>query len=119
MNRCAFVIPYFGKFNVYFQLFLDSCKANPDFDWLIFTDDRRPFAYPQNVRVEYTTFSDIAGKFQSQLDFKISLGKPYKLCDYKLMYGTVFADYLSAYEFWGFCDVDMIFGHIVHYGCCF
>ncbi|WP_368731163.1 DUF6625 family protein [Lacticaseibacillus paracasei] len=37
MKKCCFVIPYFGNFPNYFQLFLNSCKKNPHYDWLFFT----------------------------------------------------------------------------------
>lgn len=40
MNKCCFVIPYFGKFNNYFPLYLKSCTCNNDFNWLIITDDK-------------------------------------------------------------------------------
>lgn len=43
-NRVAFIIPYFGKFNNYFPLFLKSCEANADLcDWLIYTDDKTEY----------------------------------------------------------------------------
>ena len=28
------------------------------------------------------------------------------------MYGYLFDDYLTEYDFWGHCDVDLIFGNI-------
>ena len=37
MKKCIFIIPYFGKFNEYFTLFLKSCKNNKEFNWLILT----------------------------------------------------------------------------------
>lgn len=71
MKKCVLIIPYFGKFHNYFQLFLNSCGQNPEFDWLIFTDDRRDFVYPDNVRVHYCEFRDIQELFQSKFDFPI------------------------------------------------
>ena len=68
MNRCVFIIPYFGKFNNYFQLFLNSCKPNNRFDWLIITDDHGDYAYPSNVKVIYSDFSNIKTKIQEKLD---------------------------------------------------
>lgn len=115
MKKCCFVIPYFGKFNSYFQFFLDSCRKNPSFEWLIFTDDKRLFRYPDNVHVVYCTFESIRKRIQKQYDFPISLEKPYKLCDYRLAYGEIFADELRGYDFWGFCDTDMIFGQLNHF----
>lgn len=107
-----FIIPYFGKFNNYFQLFLNSCEKNPKFDWLIFTNDERTFNYPANVHVHYTTFELLQKRIQNLFDFDIILHQPYKLCDYKIAYGYIFHEYIRDYEFWGYCDIDMLFGRI-------
>jgi hypothetical protein len=37
---------------------------------------------------------------------------PYKLCDFKPLYGTIFQDYLEGYDFWGHIDLDVIWGDI-------
>lgn len=112
MKKGAFVIPYFGYFNNYFQLFLNSCKYNPDYDWIIFTDDKTKYDYPDNVIVHYITFDEIKKYIQNKFDFPIALNYPYKFCDLKPMYGYIFSDYLKKYPFWGHCDVDLIFGNI-------
>lgn len=112
MKRIAFVIPYFGKMPDYFEFWLESVKANPSIDFLIFTDDETPYRYPENVKVEYLKFSRMKEIVQSRFDFNISLENPYKLCDYKLAYGYIFSDYLKKYDFWGHCDLDLLFGNI-------
>ena len=112
MKKCCFIVPYFGRFNNYFQLFLNSCRSNKTFNWLIFTDDKTEYNYPENVKVVYTTFEEIRDRFQSKFDFKISLDRPYKLCDFKPTYGYVFEDYLKDYKFWGECDIDTIMGNL-------
>lgn len=111
-NKIALIIPYFGRFNNYFELYLKSCAKNPDFDFLFFTDDKTEFTFPPNVHVHYTTFESLREKIQSLFDFKITLHSPYKLCDYRIAYGYIFENYLQAYDFWGFCDVDLIWGDI-------
>lgn len=112
MNKILLIIPYFGKFNNYFALFLDSCRHNPTVDWLIFTDDTTKYLYPNNVRVVYTTLQDVKRKIEGCLGFNVALEYPYKLCDFKPAYGYVFSEYLVGYDFWGYCDTDMIFGDI-------
>lgn len=112
MKKGAFVIPYFGHFNNYFQLFLNSCKYNSDYDWIIFTDDKTKYDYPENVIVHYTTFNKIKKYIQTKFEFPIALNYPYKFCDLKPMYGYIFSEYLSNYPFWGHCDVDLVFGNI-------
>ncbi|PJM75202.1 DUF6625 family protein [Bifidobacterium simiarum] len=112
MNRCAIILPYYGRFPNYFQLFLNSCGTNEDYDWLIFTDDHAPYAYPGNVTVHYETFADMQNRVRDAFDFAPELHNPYKLCDLKPMYGYLFGEYLHGYEFWGHCDCDLIFGDL-------
>lgn len=115
MKTCCFVIPYFGKFPNYFQLFLNSCKCNPDFNWLIFSDDSTAYDFPSNVLVVNMTFEALKNRIQSFFDFKIVLPTPYKLCDYKPAYGYVFNDFLTEYKFWGYCDIDVVMGSLSHF----
>ena len=112
MKKIAYVLPYFGKFPKGFELFLLSCRNNPTIDWLIFTDDRTEYKYPPNVKIKYYTFDEIKNKVQKNFDFKIVLDKPYKFCDYKPAYGEIFSEELRDYDFWGMCDLDMVWGDI-------
>ena len=112
MKKACFVIPYFGKLPECLSLFFKSCRYNIGFDWLIFTDDTESYDYPNNVRKVYISFDLLREHIQKKFDFKISLSFPYKLCDYKPAYGYLFEEYLREYEFWGYCDLDMIFGDI-------
>lgn len=112
MKKCIFILPYFGKFNNYFELFLKSCGQNRRYEWLIFTDDKNNYNYPSNVKAIYITFEDLRKKFMDKLNIDVSLPKPYKLCDFKPTYGYVFSEYIKDYEFWGHCDCDLIFGNL-------
>lgn len=115
MKKCCFIIPYFGKLPNYFPIFLKTCKENPDFNWLLFTDDQAPYNYPNNFEVVYMNFEELQKRVKSKFDFEISLTKPYKLCDYKPAYGYIFEDYLTSYQFWGHCDIDTIMGNLGKY----
>ena len=109
--RKILIITYFGKFNEYFNLWLDSCEYNEDINWLIVTDniiDNKP----DNVKVINQTFDEFVQFIQSKFDFKINLKTPYKLCDYKAYYGYIFSEHIKEYDFWGYCDCDVIFGKI-------
>ena len=117
INRFAFIIPYFGKLPHWFQFWLNSCGNNPHIDWLLFTDDHYPFRYPKNVLVHYCSFEDIRQLVQKNFDFEIKLHKPYKLCAYKPAYGEIFSEFLSDYIFWGYCDIDLIWGNLEKWLC--
>ena len=111
MKSIAFIIPYFGHFPNYFDKWLLSCKYNPTIDWILFTDSREEYDYPSNVHVNFCTFKSLAERVQSKFDFPISLEKPYKICDYRPAYGYIFSEELKNYDFWGYCDVDLIWGN--------
>lgn len=110
--KTVFILPYFGKFPEYFPLYLFSCGWNKDFEWLIITDDRTCYQYPDNVHVIYMTFHQLYELIQSKFDFQISLDRPHKLCDYRPAYGYIFRDYIKKYDFWGHCDPDCIWGDL-------
>lgn len=110
--KIAMILPYFGKLPNYFDLWLKSAGYNSTIDWLVYTDDRREFDFPANVHVRYLTWEKMKDRFQSKFDFKIALDTPYKMCDFKPSYGEVFYEDLNAYDFWGYCDPDCIWGNI-------
>lgn len=114
MKKVALIVPYFGKLPNYFPLFLKSCAANPQIDWLIFADHAIPQT-PSNVTVIPMTFEQLKSRIAYKLNTQAPLFSPYKLCDYKPTYGKVFSEYISEYDFWGHCDIDLIFGDLSQY----
>ncbi len=114
LNRVAIVIPYFGKLPQLVDLWLESTKRNPKIDFLIFTDieEVRNHSYLDNVKIHHISFNEFKQKFQKNFEFDLSLEKPYKLCDYRPSYGLVLSSYLKDYDYWGFGDMDLIWGDI-------
>jgi hypothetical protein len=105
------VVPYFDERPPYFPLVLRSMAANPEVSWLLLTD--RPVeAAPANVSVQLCDFDDLVKRFQAHFDFDLALTTPYKLCDFRPAFGDIFAEELTGYEYWGHCDLDVIFGRI-------
>ena len=39
MKKCCFIIPYYGKLPNYINVFFKTCEKNPDYEFLIFTND--------------------------------------------------------------------------------
>ena len=112
--KIALIILYFGKLPSYFNLFKVSVKYNPQVDILLYTDQIISDC-PDNLFVKNCSFGEIRNKIQEKFSFKIALDKPYKLCDYRPAYGYIFEDELRDYDFWGHCDIDMIFGDVVKF----
>jgi hypothetical protein len=105
------VVPYFGPRPPYLPLVVRSMAHNPDVDWLLLTDRPVPGA-PPNVTVRLCTFADLADRIQRHFDFPVCLPDPYKLCDVRPAFGEVFAEELAGWDFWGHCDLDVVFGRI-------
>ena len=112
MKKLCFIIPYFGHFSNYFPLFLKTCHANKNFDWLLLTDDDINYEYPINVHKVTMTFEEYKKLIQSKLNFDVNINNPYKLCDLKPMYGYILEEYITEYSYWGHCDTDILMGNL-------
>ncbi|ABJ62523.1 hypothetical protein PUV52_03740 [Leuconostoc mesenteroides] len=110
--KIGLVCAYFGRFPSYFPLFLLSAKHNPNFDFYIYTDNQGPWDVPQNVSIIQCHFSDIKKKIQNLFDFSVNLETPYKLTDYKPLYGQLFQETLKSYSHWGYFDIDTVLGDL-------
>lgn len=104
--------PYFGKLPNTFNLWLKSCEYNKNFKFIVFTDDKNSYVLPDNVIIIQMTFNSFKEKLQKKFDFSLGLNTPYKLCDFKPTYGYALDEYLNNCEYWGHCDLDMIFGDL-------
>lgn len=118
MKKIRLIIPYFGKLPKFFPYFLLTAKRNKKIDFLIYTDqnvDQLEILNAENIEFKTLSFDDLRKKVQSKFDFEISLKTPYKLCDYKVAYGFIFEEELKGYDYWGFCDTDVLLGDIYQF----
>lgn len=106
------ILIYYGKFNSWFDLWLRSVKNNLTIDFIIVTDIEIKFKVSSNIKIYNISFHKLKQKIQNVFDKKICLNKYYKLCDFRPFYGKIFEDLLYEYDFWGYCDCDLIFGDI-------
>lgn len=112
MIKIGIIVPYFGKLPNNFQIWLNSCERNSDVNWMVFTNDTSPFRCPSNVAIHRMGFDQMKNKIGQLFDFHPNIDLPYKLTDYKPAFGEIFQEYLKEYDFWGYCDIDLIFGKI-------
>lgn len=110
-NRVKLIVCYYGTLPTEFSLWLSSCKNNPDFDFLIVTDTE-VFNIPSNVSVLNISIEEVKKRFSTACGLNVILSKPYKLCDFRPLYGKAFTDELKGYDFWGHCDIDVVWGEI-------
>lgn len=112
MKTIAFILPYYGTYPNYFNLWLETAGYNSTIDFFIITDIASDLDFPPNVYVINMSFEALTKRIQTMFDFNICLAKPYKLCDYRPLYGLLFDDIIKNYDFWGYCDFDVILGNL-------
>lgn len=112
MKKIVLINVFMGEFPWYFDYFLKSCSYNPTVDFLIFNNSNYTRPLPDNVAVVDFSLSDFNEQASSKLRMNISVQNAYKLCDFKPAYGVIFSEFIKGYDFWGICDIDIIFGRI-------
>nr|WP_157719546.1 DUF6625 family protein [Pseudomonas oryzae] len=112
MSRMLLIIPYFGSWPFWLDFFLLSCRRNPTVNWLIIGDSPAPADAPANVEFRQVAYADYLAFVSARLGIPFDPVRPYKLCDLKPMYGYLHEEDLSGYDFWGFCDLDVVFGDL-------
>lgn len=108
---------YFGQWPSYFQFWLKSCSYNDKIDFYLVSDiSTDGYEVPENVRIVKKSFSQIQERVQTKFpEINVSIERPYKLCDFKTAYGYIFEDLFNGYEYWGFYDIDTIWGDIMKF----
>ena len=110
MKSIVIIFPYFGKLPVQYGMWRASALYNSTIDFMFFTDaDVEP---AENIIVHKMLFDDFKQIVQKAFDFSIVLDRPYKLCEYKQSYGYILQNYINEYDFWGFGDLDLVYGDI-------
>jgi Leucine rich repeat len=115
VKKICFVVVYFGKWPIWFPAFLHSCKENPTINWIFFTDCGSPTHHSPNVVFYHKTLPQMRELLKKKIGKDAILESAYKIPDYKPAFGIVFDDYLNDFDFWGHCDLDIIWGDIRKY----
>ena len=106
---------YNNPWPAWFKYFLLSCETNKSFNWLIISENERPNLVPGNVRFIKISYKDLSHRIKEQLGIEPAIVHPFKFSDYKPAYGLIFKDYLKESTFWGYCDIDLVFGDLSNF----
>lgn len=126
----CFIVPFFDekkklaflrtkKLPAYFEYFLGTFCRNQTVALKIFTNVKTgPYQrYCKDAPVSFHSMSlrSLFRLLQQKLHisgFGYRDFRAYKICDYKPMFGLVFSEYLKGYDYWGYCDIDMVIGNL-------
>jgi hypothetical protein len=110
--KIAIIIPYFGQWPGWIDYFFLTCRKNPSVDWLFPTDCTERETSGSNLKFipfSLREFNDLAS---NTLDLDIDIQHPYKICEFKPAFGEIFNDYIREYDFWGYGDLDLVYGDV-------
>lgn len=113
--RICVIIPYYGKWPVYLDLWLASCKTNPIVDFYLISDLQLNFQIPENVKLVGITLDELLHRLDTRVGILRKTIEPRKICDLKPAYGLMFDELTKGYDFWGYGDIDLVFGNLNRY----
>lgn len=114
MKKVVLIIPYFGELPRIFDIWKKTAGCNPEIDFFIYTDITISDV-SKNIFVKYITFEELRHKIRASIPAAKNIKRPYKLCDYRPAFGMLFSEDIKNYAYWGYCDIDLVFGNIKHF----
>jgi len=106
---------WLGDWPTFLPYFLKSTSYNLRFNWLIVSDHPEVPYTSENVQFKHYSLAELNVLASENLGFHVNIENPRKLCDFKPAYGAIFKEHLAEYDYWGYCDMDMVFGNLGHY----
>lgn len=115
--RIAIIVPWFGPFPDYMELFVRSVKANPILSYHFWTDTLPPPICENvlNIHFHYSSFDNYCKRASAALGIEFKPDSSYKMCDLKPFYPIIHEEDVKNYEFVGFGDIDLLLGDMNAY----
>ena len=115
LPKTGIIIPWFGPWPEWIGYFLAGCRMNPEITWIIPTDQPAPLNVPVNVLMVPFNIAGVISVAEKKLGIKPAIPHPYKICDLKPAFGCLFEEFIEGYDYWGYGDLDLIYGKFSNY----
>ena len=113
-NKIVLILPWYGSLPGYFGAWLRTVRGMV-FDVMFVSDvavdtiTSNKNDIPCNFHMIHMSKIDFCRLASSKLGVSVNIDMPRKLCDLKPMYGKIFEEYISSYDWWAFGDLDLAF----------
>ncbi|WP_028981232.1 DUF6625 family protein [Sporocytophaga myxococcoides] len=113
--KIGLVACFIGDLPGYYPYFLLTANNNPSIDFFIINDQLTENKHDKNIHFVKMNLKDIEDKVSLKLGRTFTIHNSWKLNDYKPSIGLVFEDLLKEFDYWGWCDLDIIWGNLTNF----
>lgn len=118
MNK-TFVMYFFGRPEPWIDKYIKEVGllAKDNWNWLMFTDNDMPNTKNfKTVKMDLEGFKDkIQEKFGVRPNYNLTNNEMGFCLSYAPALGYMFSDYLKDVDFWGYTNLDVVYGDLSHY----
>lgn len=112
MKKICLITCYMGPLPNYFGYYLATCKANSSIHFIIINDNVEKSYTDENVRFIKMNLDGLNNYSSAKLGWDLHLASSWKINELKPLFGKIFEEQLSGFDFWGWCDLDIIWGNL-------
>ena len=111
MKSICLMIVWFGKLPDYYYYWKRTALANKTIDFILLSDQVEDHK-EGNITYIYSTLENEIQRYRLALGNVCKFESPSKLCDFKPLFGYLYQDLFTGYDFWGYCDIDLALGDL-------
>lgn len=109
MNKIVLICLWMGKIPDYFKYHYETCIFNKNIDFLLITDQKINLDSP-NYKVLNISIDALEKRVSNTMNINYNFSNGKNICQLKCGLGDIFNDEIKDYLYWGFYDIDTLFG---------
>lgn len=112
MERICLITCYMGNLPGYFDYYVATCKKNNTINYIIINDTIAQSYSDENIQFIKWNLEEFNALASNVLEHPIKLVNAWKINEIKPLFGKLFKKELTGFDFWGWCDLDIIWGDV-------
>jgi SAM-dependent methyltransferase len=110
LNKVVLVNLWFGEIPEYFKYHYETCVANKNVDFLFITDQKIELETEDNYIIINIDLQFLKDRLKDKIGIDYNFSNNRNICQFKSALGDIFQEELKNYLYWGFHDIDTLFG---------
>lgn len=115
MQQICLITCYMGPLPNYFGYYEATCRQNSSIRFVVINDTLPESRIEGNIEYVRMNLAELNAHSSAALGQDIHLASAWKINELKPLFGEIFRDKLAGYDFWGWCDLDIIWGDLRHF----